>query len=521
MNWRKLISWGDGYPFAVGAVLLASLVFLPFRGLLQATGFMLLYVPVIIAVARLSGARQSATAAVLAFAALDLLFVPPYYRLTVGSLPEWIGLIVFLIVALVSGQQTGHLKQREQAALQRQRELELLNRLSFRVASEKSPHATAEFIVSQVAEVLCVARAALYAGFSAGGTPGRLAETGDAKVASGEAALVSWVLRTSKAVGLPPSEGVPYEQRLVSVAAEEAIPGLVTDGVYLPLQTASSLEGVLVAIPVPERPLSADDGRLLAAVANLAASSLERQRLEEEASHTEALREADRLKTTLVSSVSHELKTPLAAATARVTGLVEEGEGADPERIHAELAEVADDLERLNSSIGDLLDLSRLESDAWEPHLEEYDVRDILGTVLARLPASERERIVFSIADDLSSVRVDFAQMARAITHLVENALAYSPKTSRVTIGADARRRGVAIWVEDRGAGIPDAEKDRIFEKFYRGDASASAPAGTGLGLPIAREIVRSNGGELRVEEAVPHGARFVILLDASALEGR
>jgi two-component system sensor histidine kinase KdpD len=256
---------------------------------------------------------------------------------------------------------------------------------------------------------------------------------------------------------------------------------------------------------------SADDARLLVAVANLAATSLQRQRLEGEAAHAEALREADRLKTTLVSSVSHELKTPLAAATARVTGLVEEGEGADPARVHDELTEVAEDLVRLNDSIGDLLDLSRLESDAWQPHFEPHDVRDILGTVLSRLSAAQRERIRFELVEDLPDVRADFAQLARALSNLVENALAYSPATSSVVVGARRHGEDVELTVEDYGPGVPEEEKARVFEKFYRGSASASAPAGTGLGLAITREIVRTHDGALRVEDVVPHGARFVL----------
>ena len=129
---------------------LATLLFLPFRGLLQTTLFMLLYVPVIISVARLNGVRASATAAVFAFLALDLLFIPPYYHITVASLSEWLGLIVFLLIALIAGQQTGQLRSRERAAVRRQEELALLNRLAFRVASEKSVSAIAEFIVGQV-----------------------------------------------------------------------------------------------------------------------------------------------------------------------------------------------------------------------------------------------------------------------------------------------------------------------------------------------------------------------------------
>ena len=243
------------------------------------------------------------------------------------------------------------------------------------------------------------------------------------------------------------------------------------------------------------------------------AASLERQRLEADAAHAEALREADRLKSTLVSSVSHELKTPLAAATARVTGLVEEGESCDAARVREELVAVAEDLSRLNDSIGDLLDLSRLESDAWQPRFEPHDVRDILGTVLSRLPAAQRDRIRFDLSEDLPEVLADHAQLARALSNLVENALVYSPADGEVTVGTRSHGDTVSLWVEDAGPGVPDAEKLRVFEKFYRGAASAGVPSGTGLGLAITREIVRTHDGTLRVEDADPQGARFVLTI--------
>ena len=519
MNWRRMTTVGGGYPFAIAAVGLATLLFLPFRSLLQTTVFMLLYVPVIISVARLNGVRASATAAVFAFLALDLLFIPPYYHITVASLSEWLGLIVFLLIALIAGQQTGQLRSRERAAVRRQEELALLNRLAFRVASEKSVSAIAEFIVGQVTEVLGAERAALYVGGPGTGTPRCLAHAGLLRPSSGEAALVGWVLRTSKAVGLPPTEGVPYDQRLVSVGASEAIPGVETPGAFLPLQTANSLEGVLFAEPAQPLGFSADDARLLAAVANLAATSLERQRLAGDAAHAEALREADRLKSTLVSSVSHELKTPLAAATARVTGLVEEGESCDAARVHEELTAVAEDLVRLNDSIGDLLDLSRLESDAWQPHFDLYDVRDILGTVLSRLSVAQRDRVRFDLPENLPDIRADFAQLARALSNLVENALAYSPADSPVQVAARRAGSGIELSISDVGPGVSDAEKAQVFEKFYRGEASASAPAGTGLGLAITREIVRTHDGTLRVEDAQPRGARFVLRIPSSPEE--
>lgn len=522
MDRKRLISAGGGYPFAVVSVAVVTVACLPFRAVLAAPTVMLLYVPVIVGVARVCGVRQSATAAVLSFLALDLLFIPPYYRLTVASLPEWIGLMVFLIVALVAGQQTGQLRQRECAALRRQRELELLNLLSFRIAAEKSAESTAAFIVGQVAEVLGARRAALYVGADAAGSAARcLASAGETAPSSGEEALVAWVLRRGKGISGPLEAGAVWRDELEWVRPDAAIPGVVAEGLYVPLQTSDSLEGVLFAMPgEAESGAWGDEAGPLAAVANLAASALERTRLEVEAAHATALREADRLKTTLVSSVSHELKTPLAAATARVTGLIEEGDAVRPERLREELSAVEADLGRLNGSIGDLLDLSRLESDTWQPHFEQHELGDVLGTVLSRLHADERERVRFELDADLPLVSVDFAQLARAITNLIENALAYSAAES-VLVAASATSDGLALRIEDRGPGVPDAEKPRIFEKFFRGAASSSAPAGTGLGLAITREIVLSHEGTVRVEDAAPHGARFVLELPAEPHERR
>lgn len=512
MDLKRVTTWWGGYPFAACLIALASLTLLPFRALLPSTTIMLLYVPAIIVAGRFAGTRVSAVSAVLGFLALDLLFVPPFYHLTVAAVSEWLGLLVFLVVALVSGQQTGALRQRERAALNRQRELEFLNRLSFRIASEKSLQSTAEFIARQVTEVLDAERIALYLGGAGSAAAECLAQAGSPKPSSGEATLVAWTVRTGAAVGLPEVPGLGVEEGIVSVGADDAVSGVSADGVFLPLRGAQGLQGALYARLGGRGRPTADDVRLLVAVANLAAAALERQRLEDMAARTEALREADRLKATFLSSISHELKTPLAAATARVTGLVDEEDLSDSTHTREELLAVADDLTRLNGSIGDLLDLSRLESDAWQPSFERCELRDILGTTISRLPATSRGRVQFQLPDDLPDLEADFAQLARAIGHVLENALMYSAQDQPVIVGASARGE-FRIWIEDRGPGVSDEEKPHVFEKFFRGGTAATSPTGTGLGLAIAREIVRSHGGTLMVEDVTPSGARFVMTL--------
>lgn len=497
-RFEHVVRYGRGVPFGIGAIALLSLAALPFRQVLPPSSFMIASMLVIVSVARFSGVTASSVAALAAFLALDVFFVAPYYRLTVSKLPDLLALLSFLVVALVAGQQTGQLRKREQAAVQRQAELELLNQLSGRIASSTSAASIARFVVDQISDVLATSRVAFYVAASAGHAPHVLAESGDAGPHGDEAHAVTKAMRGAYALGLPDSGGGPSALAVVPV------------GVDAP-------EGALAAVQT-NRAWTRDEQRLLVAVANLAAASLERLRLLDGAARAEALAEADRLKSTFVSSVSHELKTPLAAATMRVTGLIEEGPSTDPARVQAELGDVAAELRRLDASIGDLLVFSRLESDSWRPHLEPQEVSDAIGVVVNRLPAAQAARVCFEIEPALPLVSIDISQLSRAFANLLDNALAYSPAGSSVSVGAGRVGSAVRLWVEDAGPGIADEEKPLVLQKFYRGVSAASVPSGTGLGLAIAAEIVRAHSGELFIEDAQPCGTRAIIVLPA--LEG-
>ncbi len=282
----------------------------------------------------------------------------------------------------------------------------------------------------------------------------------------------------------------------------------------IPLQTVTRQEGVLYIGERDDRKsYCVRDAQLLIVVANQAAAFLERKSLQRIAVQADALREADKIKSTLLSSVSHELKTPLASVTATVSNLLESDVEWDAANARAELEAVHDDLDRLNSSISGLLDLSRLEAASWEPNKEWYEFGEILGTALSKIPQKQKARVSFELPDDLPMIHVDFPQWARLFQNLLENALCYSSEQSPVRVGAVAGAADVRMWVEDEGPGIPVEEKERVFDKFYRGKAAARVPSGTGLGLAVTREIVRFHGGEIWVEDAAPHGARLVISL--------
>jgi len=234
---------------------------------------------------------------------------------------------------------------------------------------------------------------------------------------------------------------------------------------------------------------------------------------EQKIAQADAIREADRLKTIFVSSISHELKTPLSSVMATVTNLLEKDLKWDEAAVNRELTAVKTDLDKLNNSIGSLIDLSRLESAVWRPQKNWFGLGEIIGTTLSRLADKQSSRIVFLLPEDLPEIKVDFDQISRALQNILENALIYSGKELPVKIAAESKGLEVMISIEDQGPGVSDEERVKIFDKFYRGSSASAWPSGTGLGLAIANEIIRSHGGSLWVEKVLPHGAKFIIVL--------
>lgn len=512
--YRSFAGW-RGHVLAALVVALATVVFSLIRSTLTYQLEPLLFIPLIALVGRVAGFPASVTASALSFVSILYFFVPPYGTIAVGSTRDWATLGVFLLVAGTVGVQTGIMRRSADSAITRERSLALLNRLAAILLAEKSPERAAKAVADQVLASVNGRWAAVWVRLPDGGLADAVHAGSAGAPGDDERALAEWVMANDKAVGLPHVGEIPADERPISVPHAEASGYDGSKAVHLPLQSGLGIEGVLAACPAGES-FDADEVRVLIAIATLAASFFERQRLQVSAARADALRETDRLKSNLISSVSHEFKTPLAAVTARVTGLLEEGASADGGRVREELEAVEEDLERLNASIGDLLDLSRLESDSWRPKPEPFEVPEILGTVLSRVPARERSRISFRLDDGLPVVDVDFAQLVRALLNIVENALAYAPDGTPVVVGAGRVGDDVEVWVEDEGPGVTADERASLFDKFFRGSASSAAPSGTGLGLAITREIVRSHGGRVWVEHGREgHGARFVVSLPA------
>jgi len=502
-----------GHAAAVVAVGAATAAFLPFREALGIQHWSWLYLLVVGATAWFAGTSPALVAAFASFGATNFFFTPPYHTFTVADPRDLIQLLVFLLVAGMLGILTGRVHERELIAARNEQEATALARLANELAAGSSTDEVALTASTALLRLEGVEGAVVWLASE----QGPLALGSDVRlVTERDRALAVSTLEQAKMIGLPETQ-----MRHDRLGTGWPVSG-ETDtccGAFLPLITSGGIEGVLQVMAGPGG-LRPEHVPFLVSVANLLAVFMASRRAAMLAAHAEAAEEAERLKSAIISAVSHELKTPLVSVMAAVTDLMQPDTRGDAEHVEARLAAVGEDLERLDAAIGDLLDLSRLQAEAWLPHPDLYEAGEIIGSLVAGLHSRDRQRIRFDVAEDPSpELYADFTQIERALRSFVDNAIQYSPPGSPVTAGA--RRRGAVtdIWIEDQGPGVPDAEKPLVFDRFFRGQTGLASPRSTGLGLAIASDIVHANGGELRLEDAQPRGARFVITMPAARPE--
>jgi len=243
--------------------------------------------------------------------------------------------------------------------------------------------------------------------------------------------------------------------------------------------------------------------------------AVEIQRLAREAEHVAALREADRLKDALLATLSHDLRTPLTSIRATAAEIREDG--------HPSAVIIEEEAERLNRLVTDLLDFSRIRAGALPVEVELNTADDLIGAALDRVKglegAEKRVDVRLPAEATLWVGRFDFVQSLRALVNLLENALVYSSPGSRVELELILEGNELVFAVRDRGPGVPDAEMDRLFEPFHRGEGARSKP-GTGLGLAIAREVARAQGGSVTYRARPGGGSTFELRLPAEEVPG-
>ncbi|WP_411139279.1 ATP-binding protein [Streptomyces sp. C10] len=267
-----------------------------------------------------------------------------------------------------------------------------------------------------------------------------------------------------------------------------------------------------MALALTGRVLPAEDRRVLAAFAAQAAVVLDRQRLVGEAERARELAEGNRIRTALLAAVSHDLRTPLASIKASVTSLRSDDVAWSQEDEAELLAGIEAGADRLDHLVGNLLDMSRLQTGTVTPLIREIDLDEVVPMALGGVPEGS---VTLDIPEELPIVAVDPGLLERAVANLVENAVKYSPDGAVVLVSASALGDRVELRIADRGPGVPDSAKDRIFEPFQRyGDAPRGA--GVGLGLAVARGFAEAMGGTLAAEDTPGGGMTMVLTLRAA-----
>ncbi|WP_369232767.1 ATP-binding protein [Streptomyces sp. R21] len=267
-----------------------------------------------------------------------------------------------------------------------------------------------------------------------------------------------------------------------------------------------------MALALSGRVLPASDRRVLAAFAAQAAVVLDRQRLQHEADQARTLAEGNRIRTALLAAVSHDLRTPLAGIKAAVSSLRSDDVSWSEEDQAELLAGIEDGADRLDHLVGNLLDMSRLQTGTVSPLIREIDLDEVVPMALGGVP---EDSVDLEIPETLPMVAVDPGLLERSVANLVENAVKYSPAGEQVLVAASAMADRVEVRVVDRGPGVPDEAKDRIFAPFQRyGDAPRGA--GVGLGLAVARGFAEAMGGTLNAEDTPGGGLTMVLTLRAA-----
>ncbi len=439
--------------FAFGLIALVTGILFVLRDVLDTTLVALLYLVPLGAIATLWGVGAGIASAFAAFLMFNYFFIQPYYTFAVHRPTDVVILIMFLVVAIVISQLVGRMQASLAAATAREREATQLYALSTALAGLHDEKTIAQTLAQYIQDVL-------------------QSEVIELRVAN-EPELVAQ---------LP--DGATPERDPEWVLPMEAVKGAVGE--------------IRVWRHAPA--ITSREKLLLQTFASQGALALGRARLIRSESRAKVLEESDRLKSVILSSVSHELRTPLSTIKAAASSLRSNAIGWDSPARTDLIAAIDDEADHLNMLVGNLLDMSRIESGALKPRREWNILAEIVGSVAARMKHQAKNyRIEMDVPENLPLMPVDYVQMEQVFTNLLSNSLKYAPEGTLIRILAFVEGNDVHVVVQNQGPQIPNEHLERIFDKFFRLTATDRV-TGTGLGLSICKGIIEAHHGRLWAE---------------------
>jgi two-component system sensor histidine kinase KdpD len=432
----------------------------------------------ILTVSTVWGLRVSVFMSLAAMLAYDYFFLPPVGQFVIASPENWVALVAFLGTSLVASQLATRVRREADTAQRQRREIERLYSFSQQLLVEGNVIQLLNAIPNHIVDVFEVGAASLFLinkqkFYRSGGGEAHFDEEEMRNAANREEPLII------------ASRNISFVPVRIGV---QPLGSLAISGQILTRKTLEAL-GTLVAI------------------------AAERARAVERLGKAEAAREGEQLRSALLDSITHDLRTPLTSIKASVTSLLSQPQAPEPNR--RELLTIIDEeADRLNQLVGDAAEMARLDAGEFELKLERHPISEIIGAAIEQCRPFLAGRLVNVKVDAaLPPVRADFSRIKDVLVRLLENANAYSPAGTPITVSAEASDGTLVTSVADQGPGIEDMEVGLIFDKFYRGKDQRFQVQGTGMGLPIAKAIVEAHGGSIGVTSQLGHGSVFYFTL--------
>jgi two-component system sensor histidine kinase KdpD len=479
------------YLGALATIAIPSAAGVLLRSHLQTVDQAMLLLLGVVLCARRFALWPSILATVASVAAFDYLFVPPYYTFAVSDARYVLTFAVMLAVGFTVSRLTLRIRADAESARERERRTAALFAMSRDLVLAETRKAVVDVAMKHLRDFFA-ADAVVHLAEDAGALPQALEAGPGPAQGERDGAIARWVHDHGKPAG----------------HGTATLPG--SDVLFLPLIGSTGPLGVLgIALGRRAKALTPSQRQLLETFVAQIAQALDRMRLSEDAAAARVAAETERTRSTLLSAVSHDLRTPLAVISGATEALMQVPGSLDAEGRRDLLATIREEADRLTRIINDLLDLTRLEAGGMRVQKEWHPLEEVIASALSRLASKLRDRPVeLRLSEKMILVPIDAALVEQVLVNLIENATKYGDASQPIEVDVRVHPDEVEVEVLDRGKGIPPGEEDAIFERFYRATDSQRAE-GTGLGLAISRAIVRAHGGRIMARARDGGGSVF------------
>ncbi len=488
-------AWWQSYAFATLVVGITTVIAWGASHLTDLPTLSLIYLVGVMLVSVDYGFKVSLYTSILSFLTFDFLFTPPRYSLMIERHEDFLTLSFFLVVAITAGVIGARLQRQMQVTRHNALRIQALYDFNKTIAAAATLDNVLQAVVHHVADMLKSQVVVLL-------PYGERLETvatfpSDIVLDTASGAAMDWVWRHGRPAGLN----------------SDTLPGAPFYG--LPMLAGGETVGVLAIRPNEDAAFSSDQEHMLISIASQSAVTIGRTTLVADIEQAHLQTETERLRASLLSSISHDLRTPLVAILGATTSLRDYWDKFDDKSRRDLFATIEDESDRLNRFVQNLLDMTQLVSGGLKLRRQPTDIQDLVGTALTKLRKQIGTRpLHIDIADNLPPVDTDLSILERVLVNILDNACKYSPPGQAIDISARREAHYIRITITDRGPGIPEEERDRVFDMFYRVKIGSAPTSGAGLGLAICRGFIEAHDGRIQAQSGNDGiGTRIVVRL--------